>query len=320
MKPSTSSIKTDPHVIGADVAKAFVVIHDSVSGRTTTIANTQEALVEALSVYGPGDLLVCEVTGGYELATLQAALSVGLAAHRADAARVKNFIKSHGGIAKTDKIDARWLARYGQERGSTLGRWEARSADRDALASLVRHRSDLVKLRVQALNRRSAPAVGRLAPFLDEQITFLDGHIKEIETAIKQLIAQIDHLATDQKKLQTLYGLGPVNAPSLLALMPELGTLGRRQVASLGAMAPHPVQSGTNTKRTRTRGGRTELRPILFMAALTAFRCDPKMKAFAQRLSKAGKPKRVVLNAIARKILVAANAILRPENLKVSHA
>ena len=314
MKPSTPSIKTKTRVIGADVAKATVVLHDSLGERTITVANTLEALTVALAAFGHDDLLVCEVTGGHELATLQAALNLGLPAHRADPARVKNFIRSHGGIAKTDAIDARWLARYGQERQPSLARWQARNTDRDALAALVRHRRDLIDQRVQARNRRGAPSIGSLAPFLDAEIVFLDGQINALDQAIDRLIERTAHLATDEQKLRTLPGVGPVVARSLLAFMPELGSLGRRQAASLAGVAPHPHQSGTTVRGTRTRGGRAELRPILFMAALTAARSNHTIKTFAERLIKAGKPKRLVLNAVARKIVVLANASLRPEN------
>jgi hypothetical protein len=313
MKPYTHPIKTQTRVIGVDVAKATVVIHDTAQARSITVANTIDALRAALAVFASDDLLICEVTGGHELATLQAALDLGLPAHRADPARVKSFIRSHGGIAKTDAIDARWLARYGQERDQTLARWQPRVADRDALAGLVRHRRDLVDQRTQSRNRRGAPAVGVIAPFLDEEINFFDQQIAKLDRTIAEIMDRTQTLADDQIKLRSLVGVGPVVAWSLLAFLPELGSLGRRQIASLAGLAPHPHQSGQTVKGTRTRGGRAELRPILFMAALSAMRSDPDTKAFADRLACQGKPKRLILNAIARKLVVRANALLRPQ-------
>jgi transposase len=314
MKSSTIPIKAERRVIGVDVAKDTVVLCDSLTMRTITVANTCEALTTALAVYGPDDLLVCEVTGGYELATLKAALGLGLPAHRADAARVKSYIQSHGGIAKTDRIDAQWLVRYGQDRDPLLVRWQARNTDRDALAGLVRHRSHLVGLRVQARNRKSAPGAGELIPFLEAEIAFLGQQIDALDQAIADKISRIDHLADDEKTLRAIDGFGPVVARSLLALMPELGTLTRRQAASLAAQAPHPRRSGTSVNFSRTRGGRTQLRPLLFMAALTAMRSNPKMKAFADRLIAHGKAKRLVLGAIARKLVVLANAVLKAKH------
>src|SRR5689334_19367511 len=116
MKPSKTTIKALDRVIGLDVAKASVVLFDPISGRTSTVANDLQSLIAALTPFADYELAVCETTGGYERTTLEAACIVGLAAHRADAARVKNFILSHGGNAKTDGIDAAWLSRYGQER------------------------------------------------------------------------------------------------------------------------------------------------------------------------------------------------------------
>ena len=310
MNSSSTPIKA--RVVGVDVAKDTVVLHDLSSRQTMTVSNTLEALMIALAAYGSDDLLVCEVTGGYERVTLQAALNLHVPAHRADPSRVKSFIRSHGGLAKTDGIDARWLAQYGQERGPSLARWQARSVDRDTLAGLVRHRRDLVAQRVQASNRRGAPGVGKLAPFLDAEIAFLEGQIKSLDRAIGELIQGVDALADDEKKLRAIPGVGPVVARALLALIPELGSLDRRQVASLAGLAPHPHQSGISVKGTRTRGGRRELRPVLFMAAMSAARSNSELKAFFQRLTQAGKPKRVAINAIARKIVVAANAVLRP--------
>lgn len=313
MRPDTLPINTALRVIGADVAKDHVVFYDPTSKRTLTATNSPAALSDALAAFADFDLLVCEVTGGYELATLQVALDLNLPAHRADPARVKNFIRSHGAIAKTDAIDARWLARYGQDREPSLVRWQLRNADRDALASLVRHRRDIVDQRVAARNRASAPGTERLAPFLRAEIDFLDTQVIALDQAIVDIMNTTDGLAADEQRLRAVPGIGPVVARSLLALLPELGSLDRRQVASLAGLAPHPNQSGRNQRGFRTTGGRSDLKPILFMAALAAARSNPDLQAFAQRLIAAGKPKRLVLNAIARKLVVLANAILRPQ-------
>ena len=315
MRPATLPIKTSPRVIGADVAKDNVVFYDPVSSRTLTVTNSPEALRDALAGFADYDLLICEVTGGYELAVLQVALDLNLAAHRADPARVKNFIRSHGGIAKTDAIDARWLVRYGQDRAPSLVRWQLRNADRDALAALVRHRSHLVAQRVATRNRAGAPGVGRLASFLRTELDFLDTQITALDQAIVDIMDSTDGLAADEQLLRTIPGIGPVVARSLLALLPELGSMDRRQAASLAGLAPHPDTSGRNQRGYRTCGGRSELKPILFMAALAAARSHPDLKLFAQRLITAGKPKRLVLNAIARKLVVLANAILRPKQI-----
>lgn len=310
MRPSTSSIKATTRVLGLDVAKLTVVLFDPVSGRTLTIANEPQALLEALKPFADYDLLVCEATGGHERAALEAALALGLRAHRADAAKVKNYIRSHGGAAKTDPIDARWLSRYGQERGPSLTVWTQCDPDREAFASLVRHRQDLVADRTETKNRLSAPGPEQLKTFLDAQLAFLEGQIGELDRTLEALAASNQPLGAAEARLRRIPGVGPVTARTLLALLPELGSLNRRQAASLAGLAPHPRDSGQTFGRRRTGGsGRSGLRPVLFMAALAAARAHPQLKTFAERLLQAGKPKRLVLTAVARKLVVIANSV-----------
>lgn len=256
--------------------------------------------------------MVCEATGGYERAALEAAVHIGLRAHRADAAKVKNYIRSHGGAAKTDAIDARWLSRYGQERGANLAAWQAPPANREALACLVRLRQDMVAQRTAAKNRRSAPGSSVAAEVLDRQVNFLDKEIEELDKAIAKQLKTDTQLASAHARLRQHKGLGPVASTALLALLPELGSLNRKQVASLARLAPHPNESGQMSGRRRTgRGGRSGIKPALFMAALSAARHNPTLKAFYQRLITAGKPKKLAITAVARKLVVLANASIK---------
>jgi transposase len=313
MKPSHACIKTLDRVLALDVSKATVVLFDTLSRRTWTVANQFAVLTEVLTPFADYDLMVCETTGGYERAALDAALAVGLAAHRADAARVKSYIRSLGGAAKTDPIDASWLGRYGQERGASLARWRPSAIDRDAFASLVRHRQHLVADRAETKTRRSAPRAEVLASFLDAQIVFLTDQIAKVDQALAQLLAQNPELAADEARLRAIKGVGPVVARTLIALLPELGQLNRKQAACLAGLAPHPNDSGLSQGRRRTgRGGRQGLRPLMFIAALSAARANPDLRSFAQRLIQQGKPKRLVLTAVARKLVVLANSILKP--------
>lgn len=311
MRPDPSPIKALSRVVGLDIAKASVTLHDPVSRRTLTVENTFEALTELLTPFADYDLIVCEATGGYERAALQAAVAVGLCAHRADPLKVKRFIASHGGAAKTDPIDAAWLARYGQERGQGLSPWEPRDEDRETLIALVRHRQDLVAGRVEAKNRRSSPGCRPVFNHLDAQIDFLTGQIQALDRAIAQQMEHTAHLAQAAKRLRAIPGLGAVAVSSLIALMPELGRMNRRQAASLAGLAPHPRDSGNFAGRRRCGRGRQGLRPILFMAALAAIRSCPTYKAFAQRLSAHAKPMRLIITAVARKLVVRANGQLR---------
>lgn len=301
-------------VLGADVAKDTVVLHDSATRRCWSIANTPAALRKALTPYADYDWLVCETTGGHERRLLEAAADLGLRACRADAAQVKAFIASHGGRAKTDRIDAAWLSRYGLDRANQLKPWRAPPPEREAFAELLRHRQDLLAQRVQAKNRRSAPGGACLHPLLDEQIAFLTSQIRRIDAQLTQLLEAAPDLARDEQALRAIPGIGPIAARTLLALLPELGQLGPKQAASLAGLAPHPHESGQTRQRRRMAGGRTGLKPVLFMAALTAARSHPALAAVYQRLLLAGKPKRLALAAIARKLVVIANAVLRDAN------
>lgn len=298
-------------VLGLDVAKREVVLFDSATGRWRTLPNTFEAIKAALAGYGADDLLVCETTGGYERAALDACLALGVPAHRADAGRIKAFIASHGGRAKTDKIDARWIAAYGQERADTLLRWRPVDPAREAFAALVRLRQTTLGRRTQAKNRRSAPQTAPVARFLDAEIAFLNAQVEALDAAIAEALAALETLAQADRALQQIPGVGPVASRTLLALVPELGALSSKQAASLAGLAPHPRDSGDTSGRRRTGAGRSGLRPVLFMAALSAARRHPRLQIFYERLVLAGKPKRLALAAVARKLVVIANAILK---------
>ncbi len=300
-----------PRILGADVAKREVVIHDSQTNRLHRIANDPGALDAALARLGPADLLVCEATGGYERALLAAALARAQPAHRADAARAKAFIASHGGKAKTDPIDAGWLARYGRERLKTLAPWRPPCPTREAIAICMRHRQALLASRTAARNRRSAPGQEAIADLLDAEISFLTGQIETLDARIGELAASSAAIARDERALRAIPGIGPVFARSLIAFIPELGDLSAKAVASLAGLAPHPRESGETARRRHISGGRDGLKSIAFMAALTAARRHPQLAAFYQRLVDAGKPKRLALAAVARKLVVIANAVLK---------
>lgn len=298
-------------VVGIDVAKADIVMFDTASGATRHVENTRPALRRALIPLKDRALVVVDGAGGYERAVLEAAHRLNLPVHRADTSRVAAFIRSHGGRAKTDLVDARWLARYGVERGANLVRWTPPCRLRERLAELARHREDLIQQRTQAKNRRAAPGSGALAPLLRAQIAFLDRQIARIEVMCDALIDRIEGLKQDHAALIAIPGVGPATARLLIALMPELGTLNVKQAASLAGLAPHPRQSGQTDAYRSMTGGRKQIRRILFMAALSAARSHPALKNFHQRLKRAGKPPKLIIAAIARKLIVFANATIK---------
>jgi transposase len=221
---------------------------------------------------------------------LSVLLEIGVPAHRADGGKISAFARSLQ-WAKTDRLDARTLALYGRERGATLRRWTPPAADQQELTALVRRRADLVAARKVERTRAKAPGAEAVAASLARMLAFLDGEIKQIAARIANLIAA-----------------------SLLALLPEMGQLSRRKAAALAGVAPHPDQTGTTRNRGRTRGGRRELRPVLFIAALTAVRGDNRFAKFYNHLLAKGKAKRLALLAVMRKLVVIANARLSELN------
>lgn len=302
-----------PSVLGIDVAKAEVVIHDGCTRHTFSVPNRPAALARALKPYAHYRLGVCEVTGGYEQALLTTAHRLGLPMHRAHPNRVKAFIASHGGRAKTDAIDARWLARYAADRGEELPAWTPPCPLRTELAELTNHREALIGQRTKAKNRLSAPGGAAIKALLAQEIDVLNRQIAAIEAACDALMARIAGVASQRKALLEIPGIGPATVRTLIAALPELGTLSAKRASSLSGLAPHPRQSGQTDRHRTMTAGRPAIRRALFLAALSAARTHPHLKTVYKRLTDAGKPPKLAIAAIARKLLVIANAIARTE-------
>lgn len=301
--------------IGCDVGKAEIVVFDSRDMQTIRVANEPDALAAFAAGLDATGLVICEATGGYEASLLDALVTAGRPVHRADARKVKAFIRSFGTLGKNDAIDARALAQYGRERHDRLSRWQPRDRQRDELHLLVTTRRELVRQRTAYRNRLQAPqTTASIEVRLQRIVRTIDDEIAGLEADIEALIRSCEPITQIVKTLRTIPGIGPTTAAQLAALMPELGTLGRRQAACLAGLAPHPRQSGTNDRYRSTRGGRPDVKHALFMAALAAARSDPAMRAFYKRLCGNGKKPIVAIVAVMRKLVVIANARLREMN------
>jgi len=298
--------------VGCDVGKTEIVVFDNASGRIAQIANDPVQLDAFAEALDPHCLVICEATGGFEAALLLALMRAGRAAHRADPRRVKAFIRSLGTLGKTDAIDARALARYGQERHEILARWQPADGDADRLHSLVLTRRDLVASHTAFANRAGAPATAATA-FVAPVVAAIEAQLAAIEAEIARVIAASAALAPRVATLRAIPGIGAKTAAALVALMPELGRLNRRQAAALAGLAPHPHQSGGRDGYRRTRGGRPEVKRTLFMAAMSAAKHHPQLAPFHKRLVARGKKPIVALVAVMRKLVVLCNAVLREE-------
>jgi len=257
--------------------------------------------------------VVLESTGGYEAALIAALLRDGVSVHRADPRAASYFIRSLGRRGKTDQLDALALARYGAERQASLRLFQIPEADQQALQALLSRRADLVAMRMAEQNRARHPgyADACLKASLKAALKFLNAQLAKLEHRIEELIAQSPALSAKFAVMTGVKGVGKHTACALLAGMPELGTLARRQAASLAGCAPHPKDSGKTQGYRAARGGRGNVKRALFMAAMSARNYNPKLKEFFERLVLNGKKPMVALVAVMRKLIVILNAKLR---------
>jgi transposase len=262
-------------------------------------------------------LVVLETTGGHESACLNFLLDNNVAVHRADTRKVKNFIRSFGQNAKTDDLDARALASYACERQDRLNIYQKTDEKHDEIRLLVERRQDLNQMLTQEKNRFQAPLNKSLQSGIKAVIDCLNQQLKNIDESINEIIESNKVLSQKKDILRTVPGIGPTTAMTLLALLPELGQLNRKQIASLCGVAPYAQQSGEKNRYRRTYGGRRNLRPVLFMAAMGAKRKkQSELSSFCKRLEEKGKKPIVALVAIMRKIIVISNARIKEKFYK----
>ncbi|WP_133121961.1 transposase, partial [Pleomorphomonas carboxyditropha] len=231
-----------------------------------------------------------------------------------DALKVKAFIRSFGTLAKTDALDAEALARYGRDRWDRLSLFLPPEADRKMLTDLVARREDLVALKVAEQNRARAPAGKLIKASCQTILRTVTREIKAIEEETRALIEKSPQLRAAFHQMRSLPGVGAITATALLAHMPELGSLQRRQAASLAGVAPHANDSGQFKGHRTMRGGRSEVRRLLFLAALAASHAKGPLREVYQRLVQNGKKPIVAIGALMRKIIVILNAKLRDLN------
>lgn len=297
-----------PGFVGIDVSKHYLDVCDA--GRTERFANTAENVVQ-LARRWRGSCVLFEATGHYDLALRKALEAEGICYTRVNPARARDFARATGRLAKTDVIDARVLADMAQS--SLFARERASDPEREALARAHKRRDQLVHMRQQERTRKSECIDAPLRADIEAHIRWLDAQIAQWEGEIERLVAQSAALAQSEQRLRSIPGIGPVAATTLLALVPELGSLSSKKIAALAGLAPFNVDSGQFRGKRKIKAGRKRVRDALYMAAVAAARCNPRLRAFYTRLRAAGKPAKVALIALARKLMLMANAILRDE-------
>jgi transposase len=300
--------------VGIDVSKHRLDIFDDAIGTAESIANAPQPITEQVARWRCGDVFVVfEATGIYDRELAEQLRQAGVRFARINPARARDFARASGRLAKTDAIDACVLAAFARAMRPQAD--PAPDPARNALVLLAKRRDQLVQIRAQEKNRRSEAQDCAIIKDIARHIDFLDGEITTIEARIKALIQAEPPIAETARLIRSVPGVGPVACMQLIAQMPELGQVGPKQIAALAGLAPLNVDSGTHRGKRTIGGGRKRVRDALYMAALNAVRRSGSFRTFYQRLRTAGKPAKLALIAVARKLLTTLNAMLRDQTL-----
>lgn len=301
-------------VIGADVSAEKIDVFDSQQRLVGTIPNTFAAIRQQLieKIASPSQtLIVCEASGGYEHVLVDAAQEAGIAVAVANPRQVRDFAKGHGFLEKTDRIDARVICRFGQDVQVHLV--PRRSEQQKRHQALVRRRRQLLELINQEKNRLLQTADQLAREMIQAMISHLKTQLKQIDNHLEELLVEQARENPNVEILGSVPGVGPVTVSTLLVELPELGQLNRGQVAKLVGVAPLARQSGQFDGKRSVRGGRSQVRNVLYMAALVATRHNPVIRRFYQTLIHRGKPRKLALIACLRKLLTILNEMVRQQ-------
>jgi transposase len=315
--PPPSAAAAVPAVyVGIDVAKDRLDLARSDSATASAFANDPAGIAQVVALLAAAPLgpaavavVVVEATGGLERPLLDALLDAGLPAALVHPGRVRQFARGLGILAKTDRLDARVLARFGQLAAPRLA--EKRSKNRADLQALVACRRQLAVTRAQQANRLAATTSKAARKAIDKVVDALDRQVASLDKQIRALVDADDDFKHLDGLLQSVPGVGPTLSATLAAELGELGDTDRAQVAALVGVAPVNRDSGKSSGKRAIAGGRTAVRCVLYMATVAACRCNPVIRAFSDRLRAAGKANKVRIVACMRKLLTLLNAMVR---------
>lgn len=297
--------------VGIDVSKDRLDVHLRPMGEAFAVARDGDGL-SALTKRLKGldvALVVIEATGGFEVTVAAAIAGAGLPLAVVNPRQIRDFARAVGQLAKTDALDAEIIARFAEQVRPPVRPIPDEQAR--ALAEMVARRRQLIEMIVAETNRRRQLTQPRLVRGVERHLKALQKELTAIERDIDDEIKGSPAWREKEELLTSVPGIGPTVARTLIAELPELGALGRRQIAALVGLAPVNRDSGKFRGRRRIAAGRSTVRGALYMAALTAIRCNPAIRSFGQRLKATGKQPKLVIIAAARKLLTIANALLR---------
>lgn len=296
--------------LGIDVSKDRLDLATVPDGRVWSAANTVEGIGQVVKAAGEmsPELIVLEATGGLEVPLVAALAAAGLPLAVINPRQARDFAKSTGRLAKTDRIDAGMLALFA-ERVRPEPR-PLKDEETRLLASLLARRRQILDM-ITAEKNRLGVAVRPIQKGIRHHITWLEARLAEIDHDLVSSVRNSPVWREKDDLLRSVPGVGPVLSLTILSGVPELGTLSNRQIAALVGVAPLNRDSGRHRGRRSVWGGRAHVRAVLYMAAVSAARCNPAIKVFYQRLIAAGKKPKVALTACMRKLLTILNAMMK---------
>ena len=315
-KESTMPVKTEPDFVGLDIAKDQLdyCLNDRTEGRCPNTTAGRVLLIQQLRQLAHPRVIV-EASGGYEKVVVAELLQAGIEVCVVQPGRVRALAYAEGLLAKTDRIDARLLRRYGQKVELRLAApTDPATAN---LRELLEHRRALSTQLVE-VEGRLALAGPTLHKLLEVQRAFLEQQLATVEKLIHEHIDQNPDLRAKAERMQQVKGVGPILAATLLAYVPELGKVESAQLSALVGVAPHPKDSGPRSSPRHIRGGRPQVRIVLYMAAVCATRWNPILAAFYRRLRANGKPAPVCLVAVMRKLVCLLNRLIQNPNFALA--
>lgn len=301
--------------VGLDVGKFEIYVFISKTGSSFSVPNTASGYAKLRSQLGEpmGQIIALEPTGGYEWVVWQVLDTAGFDVRQVSAAHVRAFARATGALAKTDPIDARLIAQYIAFRLDSGRRLPAENVRH--LNALSAKRRQLVELRKRLKCQIQQHHDPELVSLDNELLDVLSRQIKKLEDAVQTQINTDPQLQRHAKILRSIPGVGPVLCAVRIGEMPELGTINDKQIAALAGVAPINNDSGRTEGKRSIKGGRYNVRCLLYQAALVASTHNQYLKVFAKRLKQKGKPHKVILIAVARKLLVIANALVAKNQL-----
>ena len=298
-------------VVGIDVSKDVLDVRVHPSGAVHRTSNDQAGIATLRDLLKPytGALVVIEATGGFEHAAAATLATAGFQVAIVNPRQVREFGRATGRLAKTDAIDADLLALFGERIRPTVR--PLPDEDTQALQAVVTRRRQIVEMLVAEKNRLGLARGKTVRRSLELHIAWLEKQLANVDDDLSDMVRRSPLWRAKDDLLQSAPGIGKTVSRSMLALLPELGTLSNKQIASLVGLAPFARDSGRYRGRRAIWGGRSNVRALLYMAALASLRWNPAINTFYRRLRAAGKPHRVAITAAMRKLLITLNAMVK---------